>query len=218
MAAPEEPFPVPNMDDEDSEDESRVKPVPRLGSESVSVYYNAAKEKLNAEEVAQIEQAFERFDKDGNGVLDMDEVEMVLQELGKEMTRDQIQDLFFDVDLRNTGTIDKKVFLLMMSGEKSFRMQALQEDEVDMVNTIFNLFDSQKRGVWDYQAFQNYFRALENDSRVEISESEFQDLNRILGKEADFEFMGLTELQKFYTIQDRTVSSDLNADYQRIAE
>merc|ERR1719150_1105487 len=96
---------------------------------------------LSEEERRVFEDAFGLFDKDQNGNLDLEEIHNVLQELGKNMSRDEILDSLYDADVGHTGSITQKEFVKMMAGENLFKTRQLSDGEKQMVQAIFAVFD-----------------------------------------------------------------------------
>merc|ERR1719326_2382832 len=154
------------------------------------------------------------FDADGNGTLDLDEIQKVLSDLGRPMSAEDIKNLLFDVDVGHQGVVDRNDFIQMMAGKNKFRTCDLTEEQREKVKMIFQTFDQDSDGFWTYEDFQRYFTAIES-THLEMSEEAYLKVNGMLGKEEKIELMGLNELLKFYTIQDRTHESDLESDYEK---
>jgi len=171
-----------------------------------------ARMEFSETEISQFEQAFKMFDEDQNGALDVDEISRVLKELDKPMSRDEILDLLYDVDLGDS--INKDEFIQMMAGEKRFKTRDLHNDEKDMIRQIFDSYDMNRKGYWSFDDFSMYFGAIEVDGYLEFSEQNFKKVNKLLGAK-DLSKMGFKQLQMFYTIEDRTMASDLEDDYTR---
>ena len=53
---------------------------------------------LTAEQIADFKAAFDTFDADGSGSIDADELGHIMTTMGKEMSRDEIEDLIRNVD------------------------------------------------------------------------------------------------------------------------
>jgi len=155
------------------------------------------------------------FDVDGNGTLDIEEIERVLNELGKPMSKDEILDLLYDVDLGSSIKIDE--FIQMMAGEKQFKTRDLSESEKKMIKRIFQLFDYDRKEYWTYEDFTQYFECVDQDGFLEMTEENFKKVNNLLGAQ-DGNQMTLKQLEKFYSVEDRTMASDLEQDYRRCCE
>merc|ERR1719384_857390 len=110
-----------------------------------------AREQFSADELKSFEDAFGMFDVDGNGRLEVFEIERVLNELDKPMSRTQILDLLYDAGLEGTvakGGMEIDDFIQMMAGEKNFKTIPLDEHQSKMVTEIFETFDNDGDGYW----------------------------------------------------------------------
>jgi len=183
----------------------------KLGIPSPSAA-DLARMEFSESEISQFEKAFKMFDEDQNGTLDVDEISRVLKELDRPMSRDEILDLLYDVDLGDS--INKDEFIQMMAGEKRFKTRDLQNDEKDMIRQIFESYDEDQKGYWSFDDFSMYFGAIEVDGYLEFSEQNFKKVNKLLGAK-DLSKMGCKQLEMFYTIEDRTMASDIKDDYTR---
>lgn len=57
-----------------------------------------------------VEPSYNKFDKDGNGTIDLQELGMLAKELGQPLNEEQLQEAMTDLDLNGDGVIDKKEF------------------------------------------------------------------------------------------------------------
>jgi len=174
-----------------------------------------ARDEFSKAEIEAFEKAFQMFDVDGNGTLDIEEIERVLNELGKPMSKDEILDLLYDVDLGSSIKIDE--FIQMMAGEKKFKTRDLNEGEKKMIKRIFQLFDYDRKEYWTFEDFTQYFECVDQDGFLEMTEENFKKVNNLLGAKDDSQ-MALKQLEKFYSVEDRTMASDLEQDYRRCCE
>lgn len=58
----------------------------------------------------QVEPAFKKFDKDGNGTIDIKELEQLLGELGQPVNEEQLEVAMKDLDLNGDGVVDREEF------------------------------------------------------------------------------------------------------------
>lgn len=65
----------------------------------------------SADSVEEIVDAFRVFDKDGNGLISMDELREVMTSLGEKLTEDEVVEMMRDVDANGDGMIDVKEFV-----------------------------------------------------------------------------------------------------------
>ena len=68
----------------------------------------------NSEE--EIREAFQVFDKDGNGVVTPNELRNVLHHIGEKLTDEEIDEMINEADMDGDGTINYEEFVLMMQG------------------------------------------------------------------------------------------------------
>ena len=55
------------------------------------------------------------FDRDGNGLIDRDELKLVMQELGEKLSEEDIDEMIEEADTNNDGFIDYEEFARYMS-------------------------------------------------------------------------------------------------------
>jgi len=187
----------------------------KLGAFDGKSKIELAYDEFSKAEIEAFEKAFQMFDVDGNGTLDIEEIERVLSELGKPMSKDEILDLLYDVELGSSIKIDE--FIQMMAGEKQFKTRDLSESEKKMIKRIFQLFDYDRKEYWTYEDFTQYFECVDQDGFLEMTEENFKKVNNLLGAQ-DNSQMTLKEVEKFYSVEDRTMASDLEQDYRRCCE
>ena len=58
---------------------------------------------------------FQMFDRDGNGLIDRDELKTVMQELGEKLSEEDIDEMIEEADTNNDGFIDYEEFARYMS-------------------------------------------------------------------------------------------------------
>jgi len=96
---------------------------------------STARAELSEEEVARFRIVFNKFDKDGGGTIDAEELGSAMHALGQNPTRVELQDMIEAVDVDKSGTIDFSEFLEMMRT----KMEDMDTEE-DVVDTLA-LFD-----------------------------------------------------------------------------
>ena len=55
------------------------------------------------------------FDRDGNGLIDRDELQQVMRQLGEKLSDDEIEEMIQEADKNGDGMIDYKEFVAYMS-------------------------------------------------------------------------------------------------------
>lgn len=71
-------------------------------------------EDLSNNQIDEFREAFEMFDKDGDGTISPAELEAVMNSIGMQPTAEEIAEMIADVDEDQSGSIDFDEFLVMM--------------------------------------------------------------------------------------------------------
>merc|ERR1712107_480601 len=79
---------------------------------------NMAKHGLTQDQVEEIKEAFDLFDTDGSGSIDVNELKVAMKALGMDAKSEEIRKLINDIDSDGDGTIDFDEFLAMMTARK----------------------------------------------------------------------------------------------------
>lgn len=66
----------------------------------------------------ELQEAFEAFDKDGDGTINVTELQAMMEKLGDKLTAEEAQQLIEEVDLDKDGVVSFHEFLVMMGAEK----------------------------------------------------------------------------------------------------
>jgi calmodulin len=74
-----------------------------------------SQQKLSEEELAELGEAFDLFDRDQNGYITVEELGNVLALLGQEAQHDDLQALLASADRDNNGVIDRQEFISLMA-------------------------------------------------------------------------------------------------------
>lgn len=72
-------------------------------------------EKLSEEQIAEFNEAFSLFDKDGDGKITTKELGTVMRSLGQNPSESELTDMINEVDINSDGLIDFPEFLTMMA-------------------------------------------------------------------------------------------------------
>jgi calmodulin len=86
---------------------------------------------LNEDEIEMCREAFERFDKDGSGSIDMWELQATLQAMGQTPSEEEIYQMISSVDDDGNGTIDFGEFLMVIENQK--KKFSEESDDTEMV-------------------------------------------------------------------------------------
>nr|XP_019596955.1 PREDICTED: centrin-4 isoform X1 [Rhinolophus sinicus] len=100
----------------------------------------AAKIELNETQKQEIKEAFDLFDVDGSGTIDVKELKIAMQALGFEPKKEEIKKMIAAIDKERTGTISFEDFFEIMSVKMS------EKDEKEEILKAFKLFDDNNTG------------------------------------------------------------------------
>jgi len=100
-------------------------------------------EKLSPDEVEEFRDAFEVFDKNGNGRISMAELGEMMTNLGKEVpSKRELEDILEELDVDQSGGIDFAEFLQFMIADGAFGAKTNSGD----LGEIFDVMDTDGDG------------------------------------------------------------------------
>ncbi|XP_070273301.1 centrin-4 [Myotis yumanensis] len=99
-----------------------------------------AKIELNETQKQEIKEAFDLFDIDGSGTIDVKELKIAMRALGFEPNKEEVKKLIAEIDKEGTGTISFEDFFAIMSLKMS------EKDEKEELLKAFKLFDDDATG------------------------------------------------------------------------
>lgn len=74
---------------------------------------------MTEDQKQEIREAFDLFDADGSGTIDVKELKVAMRALGFEPKKEEIKKMIADIDKEGAGTIDFNDFLTLMSQKMS---------------------------------------------------------------------------------------------------
>ena len=95
---------------------------------------------LSEDEILEIKEAFDIFDDDKSGSIDISELKAAMANLGLDSKNAQVSQMVNDLDADGSGSIDFEEFLNMLTAKV-----AKKETRAD-VEKVFRLFDEKKTG------------------------------------------------------------------------
>ncbi|KAG8062372.1 hypothetical protein GUJ93_ZPchr0003g16838 [Zizania palustris] len=140
-------------------------------------------DRLTEEQIAELKEAFNLFDKDGDGVITSIELGTVLSSLGQNYTEAELQDMIKYADADLNGVIDFHEFLNVMAHKMP---DAVSENAV---REAFNLIDKDKNGY----ICADELRQVMGNLGEKLTDQEVADMI----KEADLDGDGLISYEDF---------------------
>ncbi|XP_062620976.1 calmodulin-A-like [Saccostrea cucullata] len=139
--------------------------------------------KLTDEQVAEFREAFNLFDKDGDGSITTTELGTVMRSLGQNPTESELQDMINEVDYDESGTIDFDEFLQMMARKMR------DTDTTEELKEAFKVFDKDGNGFISASELRHVMKSLgERLTDEEVDE---------MIKEADLDGDGQVNYEEF---------------------
>ena len=119
-------------------------------------------ETLNADQIQEFRQAFDIIDRNGDGVITIDDLAAVMRAMGQTPTSQELQDMIKEVDADGNDNIDFTEFLALMS------RQMRQSDIEDELKDAFRIFDRDSDGFITSQEIRSLLISLGLDSSPEV--------------------------------------------------
>ena len=143
-------------------------------------------ENLTDEQIAEFKEAFQIFDKDGDGSITTKELGTVMRSLGQNPSDDKIRQMIIDVDEDKSETIDFKEFLGLMAKKMK------ENDSEDELIEAFKMFDRDGNG----KISAHELRYVMLSSGEDLTEQDIQEM--VL--EADTDGDGFIDYEEFVRI------------------
>ena len=142
-------------------------------------------------DITELKNAFDSFDKDKSGSIDINEIKFEIKSQGLEFTSSELLQLVLELDSDGSGQIEFPEFLDLISGKAS------DENSKPEIQKVFNVFDIEKKG---HISFDN-LKELVKNLGLQLSDSTL--LNLI--SKGDSNSDSLVSFEDFYNIMTRTV-------------
>uniref|UniRef100_A0A8C5GF82 Caltractin-like n=1 Tax=Gouania willdenowi TaxID=441366 RepID=A0A8C5GF82_GOUWI len=151
----------------------------------------SSKVDLTEEQKQEIKEAFDLFDTDGTGSIDVKELKVAMRALGFEPKKEEIKKMVADfVDKENSGTINFEDFLTLMTQKMN------EKDSKEEIMKAFRLFDDDGTGKISFKNLKRVAKELgENLTDEELEE---------MIEEADRDGDGEVNEQEFLRIMKKT--------------
>ncbi|NXE51941.1 CETN2 protein, partial [Dromaius novaehollandiae] len=151
----------------------------------------SAKLELTEDQKQEIREAFDLFDTDGTGSIDVKELKArISQALGFEPKKEEIKKMISDIDKEGTGKISFNDFLVVMTQKMA------EKDSKEEILKAFKLFDDDETGKISFKNLKRVAKELGEN----LTDEELQEMI----DEADRDGDGEVNEQEFLRIMKKT--------------
>merc|ERR1711924_400317 len=154
---------------------------------------------LSDEQMDEIREAFNLFDGDQSGAIDVRELKAAMRALGFEVKNEELKKMVSDIDNDGNGTIEFGEFLQMMPGKMG------EKDTREDIEKVFKLFDDDNTTRSPSATSPVLLELGEN-----IDDEELQDMINLADRDGD----GEINIDEFYRIMKKKGNflEDLSSD------
>ncbi|KFZ51675.1 Centrin-1, partial [Podiceps cristatus] len=145
---------------------------------------------LTEEQRQEIREAFDLFDTDGSGNIDVKELKVAMRALGFEPKKEEIKKMISDIDKEGTGKISFNDFLVVMTQKMA------EKDSKEEILKAFRLFDDDETGKISFKNLKRVAKELGEN----LTDDELQEMI----DEADRDGDGEVNEQEFLRIMKKT--------------
>ncbi|CAF0937509.1 unnamed protein product [Adineta steineri] len=145
---------------------------------------------LTEEQKTEIREAFDLFDADGSGTIDVKELKVAMRALGFEPKKEEIKKMISDIQKENAGTIDFNDFLQLMSQKMA------EKDSKEEILKAFRLFDDDNTGKISFKNLKRVAKELGEN----LTDEELQEMINEADRDGDDEI----NEQEFLRIMKKT--------------
>ncbi|XP_062620975.1 calmodulin-A-like [Saccostrea cucullata] len=153
--------------------------------------------KFSSEQVEEYREAFNLFDKDGDGSITTSELGVVMRSLGQEPTVKELENMIREIDEDGNGAIDFDEFLHMMA-----KKQAECSDPEEELREAFQVFDKDGNGYISKEELH----LVMNNLGEKLTDEEITDMIR----EADSDGDGQVNYREFVNMMEKPSHSSNN--------
>jgi calmodulin len=138
-------------------------------------------ETLSAEQIQEFRQAFDIMDRNGDGVITVDDLATVMRAIGQSPNHSELQDMIREVDADGNDNIDFTEFLALMS------RQMRQSDIEEELRETFRVFDRDNDGFITPQELRTLLISLGLDSSAQVIRAMIAEADRNRDGKIDFQ-------------------------------
>lgn len=137
------------------------------------------------DKIADYKEAFDMFDKEGNGTISAKEITKIMKNFGNPMPFSEVQKMIEEIDTSGDGELDFEEFVTLMEKQT----QIIDESEDEIILRAFKSFDKDHDGkITNYE-----FRYILTQIADKFTEDECNDLFKECGLEND----GILDYKEF---------------------
>ncbi|KAM4841103.1 centrin-1 [Thomomys bottae] len=148
------------------------------------------KPELTEDQKQEVREAFDLFDADGSGTIDVKELKVAMRALGFEPRKEEMKKMISEVDKEGTGKISFNDFLAVMTQKMA------EKDTKEEILKAFRLFDDDETGKI---SFKNLKRVA-NELGENLTDEELQEMI----DEADRDGDGEVNEEEFLKVMKKT--------------
>ncbi|CAI5784410.1 caltractincaltractin-like [Podarcis lilfordi] len=148
------------------------------------------KHELSEEQKQEVREAFDLFDTDGSGTIDVKELKVAMRALGFEPKKEEIRKMVADIGKEGSCVIEFEDFLTMMTQKMS------EKDTKEEILKAFRLFDDDATGKISFKNLKRVSKELGEN----LTDEELQEMI----DEADRDGDGEIDEQEFLRIMKKT--------------
>ncbi|KAM5136602.1 centrin-1 [Callospermophilus lateralis] len=148
------------------------------------------KPELTEDQKQEVREAFDLFDADGSGTIDVKELKVAMRALGFEPKKEELKKMISEVDREGTGKISFNDFLAVMTQKMS------EKDTKEEIMKAFRLFDDDETGKISFKNLKRVAAELGEN----LTDEELQEMI----DEADRDGDGEVNEEEFLKIMKKT--------------
>ncbi|KAI8896318.1 Caltractin [Globomyces pollinis-pini] len=148
------------------------------------------KDDLTVDQKQEIREAFDLFDTDGSGTIDVKELKVAMRALGFQPKKEEIKKMMVEMDKNGSGKIDFNEFLELMVAKMG------EKDSKEEILKAFRLFDDDETGTITLKNLKRVAKELGEN----LTDEELQEMI----DEADRNGDGVIDQEEFLRIMKKT--------------
>mmetsp|Transcript_21025 Transcript_21025/g.33594 ORF Transcript_21025/g.33594 Transcript_21025/m.33594 type:complete len:188 (-) Transcript_21025:198-761(-) len=158
---------------------------------------------INEAEREEFRDAFKLFDKDGDGVITVDEIYEVFTSLGfSKYSKQDVKQMVDAIDIDGNGTVDLDEFIVLLRQKKSGKYEKMSYE--DELKQAFAVFDRDGSGEIDSEELASIMGALgENLSKEDV---EFMIKAIDINSDGQIDFKEFKKMMQLAPIQQETIN------------